>query len=128
MARVAFLPAWPAGGLRTGLGGGDQSMRFRQAWIGFWLAAASAPASDATHPAPTASVPADTVSTVLDFRCDRVALGAPVAVCLDFAGNVIVADTSPPRMVAYAVGGQTCTEFQSPVARPAFQPSDVSRC
>ena len=101
-------------------------MRFRLAWIGFWLAAACAPASDATHPAPTASVPADTVSTVLDFRCDRVALGAPVAVCLDFAGNVIVADTSPPRMVAYAVGGQTCTEFQSPVARPAFQPSDVS--
>jgi len=101
-------------------------MRFRLAWTGCWLAAACAPASDATHPAHTSSVPADTVLSALTFRCDRVALGAPVAVCLDFGGTVIVADASPPRLVAYDAGALTCTEFQSPAARPAFQPSDAS--
>ncbi len=101
-------------------------MRFRLAWTGFWLAAACAPASDATHPAPTPSTPADTLAAALEFRCDRVVLGSPVAVCLDFGGTVIVADASPPRLVAYDVGAQACTEFQSPAARPAFQPSDVS--
>jgi sugar lactone lactonase YvrE len=101
-------------------------MRFRLAWIGFALAAACAPTNDATHPAPTSTIPADTAASALTFRCDRVTLGSPVAVCLDFGGAVIVVDASPPRLVKYDPGAHTCTEFQSPAARPAFQPSDVS--
>ncbi len=101
-------------------------MRFRLATTGFWLAAACAPASDATHPVSTSSVPADTVAAALVLRCERVILGSPVAVCLDFGGTVVVADASPPRLIAYDAGTQACTEFQSPVDRPGFQASDVS--
>jgi streptogramin lyase len=58
--------------------------------------------------------------------CDRLAFGAPVAVCVDFNGAVVVADASPPRLVAYTESPERCQEFQPPADRPAFRPSDVA--
>jgi sugar lactone lactonase YvrE len=101
-------------------------MRIRAvAGIGFTLAAC-APAGDSARPVPGVSVPADTLAAVRDLRCERVTLGAPMAVCLDFGGAVIVADALPPRLVSFDAAAGGCTEFQAPADRPAFQPSDVS--
>jgi sugar lactone lactonase YvrE len=57
--------------------------------------------------------------------CTLVAPGGPVGLCVDFGGTAIVADTSPPRMIAFTADGN-CQEFQIPEAEPAFRPCDVS--
>jgi DNA-binding beta-propeller fold protein YncE len=91
------------------------------------VAAACAPAGD-TRPSP--SVPAasaDTLAPLGSFHdCDRLTLGAPVAVCLGFNGVAVLADASPPRLVSYDPGAGACQEFQAPADRPAFRASDVS--
>ncbi len=51
--------------------------------------------------------------------------GDPGGVCVDFGGNAIVADASPPRLVL-ARGNGSCQEFQVPDGQPGFRPSDVS--
>jgi sugar lactone lactonase YvrE len=55
-----------------------------------------------------------------------VTLGDPQAVTVDFGGVVLVADTSPPRLVSYHPPTAACQEFQAPVDRPAFRPSGVA--
>lgn len=58
--------------------------------------------------------------------CERVAFGAPAALCVDFGGTVYVADGSPPRLASYTEASERCVEFQSPDVWPAFRPSDVA--
>jgi sugar lactone lactonase YvrE len=106
--------------------------RFRQSVI--WtlgVALSCAPASDVppvtggAAPAPTAF--ADTLPSEFSFHtCDRVTLGAPDGVTVDFNGVVVIADTSPPRLVSYHSETGVCQEFQAPSDRPAFRPSDVA--
>ncbi len=57
--------------------------------------------------------------------CPRISPGAPVGVSVDFGGAVLVADASPPRLISFTGDGR-CQEFQQPVGRPAFRPSDVA--
>lgn len=91
---------------------------------------ACAPAKDAASPKPSAAVAAvlpDTLEPTLTFRtCDRVTLGDPRAVTVDFGGVVVVADASPPRLVSYRPDSKQCQEFQAPADRPAFRPSGVA--
>jgi sugar lactone lactonase YvrE len=91
---------------------------------------ACAPAKDAATPPlsrSSAAVAADTVAPTLTFRtCDRVTLGDPRAVTVDFGGMVVIADGSPPRLVSYRPVGGQCQEFQAPADRPAFRPSGVA--
>ena len=91
---------------------------------------AGAPAGDAP-PAPPAgaraTAPSDSIPPVLAFHtCERLTLGAPGAVCVDFNGSVVLADGSPPRLVSYDPAARSCQEFEAPADRPAFRPSDVS--
>lgn len=94
-----------------------------------WLAAC-APAQDAGRGAAPASAPAgtaDTVETAFSVHtCERVTLGDPQAVTVDFNGVIVIADVSPPRLVAYHPATQACQEFQAPADRPAFRPSGVA--
>lgn len=91
------------------------------------LVAACAPASDSSRPAAATPAPADTIPSEFSFQsCERVTLGAPAAVCLDFDGTLVIADTSPPRLVSYDPATETCVEFQAPVDRAGFRASDVS--
>jgi sugar lactone lactonase YvrE len=91
---------------------------------------ACAPARDATptkSSAPVGAVSADTLSPTFTFHtCDRVTLGDPRAVTVDFGGVVVVADASPPRLVSYRPDTKRCQEFQTPADRPAFRPSGVA--
>ena len=99
---------------------------------------ACAPAQDSTpttstkSSAPVGAVPAiaavsDTLAPTLTFHtCDRVTLGDPRAVTVDFGGMVVIADGSPPRLVSYRPAGGQCQEFQAPADRPAFRPSGVA--
>lgn len=94
------------------------------------LVFACAPAQDsAPSPSPGAAQAAapDTLDAVFSFHtCDRVTLGNPQAVTIDFNGVSVVADASPPRLVAYHPTTGACQEFQAPVDRPAFRPSGVA--
>jgi len=97
------------------------------------LMAACAPAQDVAQRAPSdqaasgTSLPADTLDAVDAFAaCERVTLGAPGSVSLDFGGALIVADGSPPRLAAWSPATDNCVEFQSPPDRPAFRPSDAA--
>jgi tripartite motif-containing protein 71 len=102
--------------------------------IVFGAIIACAPAQDAkdaapkTSPNPSAAVAAcDTLTPTLTFHtCDRVTLGDPRAVTVDFGGMVVIADGSPPRLVSYRPAGGQCQEFQAPADRPAFRPSGVA--
>lgn len=92
------------------------------------LGAACAPAQDGGTPpaadtagAPRATLPADDGWTA----CPTLAPGDPGAVCVDFGGNAVVADASPPRLILYR-GLGACQEFQLPNGQPGFRPSDVS--
>jgi sugar lactone lactonase YvrE len=93
---------------------------------------ACAPAHDATttsskSSAPISAVSPDTLVPTLTFHtCDRVTLGDPRAVTVDFGGMVVIADGSPPRLVSYRPAGGQCQEFQAPADRPAFRPSGVA--
>jgi tripartite motif-containing protein 71 len=58
--------------------------------------------------------------------CERVTFGAPSSLCVDFAGTVVVADASPPRLVSYTAESERCVEFHSPDPWPAFRPSGVA--
>jgi hypothetical protein len=72
-------------------------------------------------------VGADSLPPLHAFHsCDRLAIGAPAAVCVDFGGRAILADASPPRLFSYDAGTESCQEFQAPADRPAFRASDVS--
>ncbi|HET6349172.1 MAG TPA: NHL repeat-containing protein [Candidatus Krumholzibacteria bacterium] len=101
-------------------------------WVaGAVLALACAPARDAAtaqeKPASSTAVPTDTLAPAFSFHtCDRVTIGDPQAVTIDFHGIAVLADASPPRLVSYnpATGG--CQEFQAPAGRPAFRPSGVA--
>ncbi|HEX6791784.1 MAG TPA: NHL repeat-containing protein [Candidatus Krumholzibacteria bacterium] len=97
--------------------------------------AACAPAQDsarddtAAAPAtsPATSAPADTLEALSSLHtCDRVTLGDPQAVTVDFNGVVVIADTSPPRLVSWHPATKACQEFQAPADRPAFRPSGVA--
>ena len=88
-------------------------------------AAACAPSADVSVPAPASSsaetlTPDDAWNT-----CAHLTPGEPVGVCVDFGGTVVVADASPPRLIAFRGDGH-CQEFQLPGDQPAFRPSDVS--
>lgn len=96
---------------------------------------ACAPAQDAATKSsapvgavsPGGAVLADTLEPTLTFHaCDRVTLGDPRAVTVDFGGVVVVADASPPRLVSYRPDTKQCQEFQAPADRPAFRPSGVA--
>ena len=106
--------------------------RFRiQTLLLLGTALACAPASDAppvnTGAPPAATALADTLPAEFSFHsCDRVTLGAPEGVTVDFNGVAVIADTSPPRLVSYHPGTGVCQEFQAPADRPAFRPSDVA--
>jgi hypothetical protein len=90
-------------------------------------ACACAPAGDSRRAAPTLAVAADSLSPTLSFHaCARLTIGAPAAVCVDFGGLAIIADTSPPRLVSHDSRTDACQEFQAPGEWPAFRPSDVS--
>jgi len=110
--------------------------RHARGWIaGLVLALACAPAQDSvsaakqghsSSPANATAIPTDTLTPTLTFHtCDRVTLGDPRAVTVDFSGVVVIADGSPPRLVSYRPNG-ACQEFQTPADRPAFRPSGVA--
>lgn len=85
------------------------------------VAAGAAPAARAQTAAP------DSLPAVLSFHaCERLSLNAPVAVCLDFNGVLVLADASPPRLLSHDPRTRACQEFQAPSDRPAFRPSDAS--
>lgn len=82
---------------------------------------------EAKPSAPLGAVLSDTLQPTLTFHnCDRVTLGDPRAVTVDFGGVVVVADASPPRLVSYRPDTKQCQEFQAPADRPAFRPSGVA--
>jgi len=84
-------------------------------------------AADAAVSAPVGAVSPDTLAPTITFHtCDRVTLGDPRAVTVDFGGVVVIADASPPRLVSYHPAGGQCQEFQAPADRPAFRPSGVA--
>lgn len=88
---------------------------------------APAPTATAPHASAPVTAPADTLPATLTFHtCDRVTLGDPRAVTVDFGGVVVVADASPPRLVSYHPSTGACQEFQAPADRPAFRPSGVA--
>jgi sugar lactone lactonase YvrE len=100
-------------------------------WLIAALAGACAPAQDgagtSTRTPPPPSGAADTLDATFSFHeCDRVTLGDPQAVTVDFNGVVVVADASPPRLLSYHPETSQCQEFQAPADRPAFRPSGVA--
>jgi sugar lactone lactonase YvrE len=95
------------------------------------LVLACAPTQDAPRPspspAPTSVAATDSLTPTITFHtCDRVTLGDPRAVTVDFGGVVVLADASPPRLVSYRPASGQCQEFQAPAGRPAFRPSGVA--
>jgi tripartite motif-containing protein 71 len=94
------------------------------------LVFACAPAQDtapASSPGGAQSAATDTLDALISFHtCERVTLGNPQAVTVDFNGVAVVADASPPRLVSYDPRTAACQEFQAPVDRPAFRPSGVA--
>jgi tripartite motif-containing protein 71 len=89
--------------------------------------AAPPPADSVPDGSPAASIETETLTPEWAMRsCERVAFGAPAALCVDFGGTVYVADGSPPRLVSYTEESKRCVEFQTPDAWPAFRPSDVA--
>ncbi|MFQ5512497.1 MAG: NHL repeat-containing protein [Candidatus Krumholzibacteriia bacterium] len=52
-------------------------------------------------------------------------LGEPLAVTIDIAGNIVVADGVPGRLVRIDSSGEQSLEFQRPAQSPGFHPSDV---
>ena len=110
-------------------------MRCRVRDLAGWIACgilllACAPAHETAPPknaAAVAAVSPDTLAPTLTFHtCDRVTLGDPRAITVDFNGVVVVADASPPRLVSYRPATGACQEFQAPADRPAFRPSGVA--
>ncbi|MDH4036785.1 MAG: NHL repeat-containing protein [Candidatus Krumholzibacteria bacterium] len=101
-------------------------MRTSLAMIILSLGAAScAPGADAPPPA-TGGEPASLLTPDAAWNaCATITPGKPAGVCTDFGGNVVVADTSPPRLIVFRSVG-ACQEFQIPDGQPAFRPSDVS--
>jgi tripartite motif-containing protein 71 len=88
------------------------------------FAAACTPSADLSAPAPAGSF--DTLAADDTWQaCARLAPGKPIGMGVDFGGTVIVADASPPRLIAFT-GDGLCQEFQLPADQPAFRPSDVS--
>ncbi|MEE9269323.1 MAG: NHL repeat-containing protein [Candidatus Krumholzibacteria bacterium] len=67
-----------------------------------------------------AVVPVMTISAV-----GGIVLGEPLAVTIDFDGNVLVADGVPGRLVRIDAAGKQALEFQRPAHSPGFHPSDV---
>ena len=59
-------------------------------------------------------------------EANRVTLGAPLAVAVDFGGVAFVADASPGRLVAFNRVSKQSQEFQAPSNRPGFYPTDVA--
>jgi DNA-binding beta-propeller fold protein YncE len=53
------------------------------------------------------------------------ALGEPLAVSVDFAGTVYVADGAPGRIVSWLAPGTGSLEFQRPAQQPGFYPGDI---
>jgi WD40 repeat protein len=98
-------------------------------WIVPVLLVACAPSTEVAPPVPPPApeATAEPLVPVLSWQsCDRLALGAPVAICVDFGGGVVVADASPARLVSYRESTHSCQEFQQPDGMPGFRPSDVS--
>jgi tripartite motif-containing protein 71 len=97
--------------------------------LGGALVFACAPAQDTapnSSPAPSSGA-ADTLDAAFSFRtCDRVTLGDPQAVTVDFNSVVVIADASPPRLLSFHPETNACQEFQAPADRPAFRPSGVA--
>lgn len=54
-----------------------------------------------------------------------VALGEPLALSVDFQGNIYVGDGIPGRVVWFDSSGKLGLEFQAPAGSPGFYPSDV---
>ena len=54
-----------------------------------------------------------------------VILGEPLAVSIDFEGNILVADGVPGRVVRIDASGRQALEFQRPTQSPGFHPSDL---
>ena len=54
-----------------------------------------------------------------------VILGEPLAVSIDFQGNILVADGVPGRVVRIDASGRQALEFQRPTQSPGFHPSDL---
>lgn len=54
-----------------------------------------------------------------------IVLGEPLAVTVDFDGNLLVADGVAGRIIRYAAGGDEAMEFQAPTLGTGFYPSDV---
>jgi DNA-binding beta-propeller fold protein YncE len=101
-------------------------MRATFASLALALAAAHGCAPAADHAAPAAVSTAGTLTPDPSWTaCTRLVPGAPAGVSVDFGGNVLVADASPPRLISFAADGR-CQEFQQPADQPAFRPSDVS--
>jgi DNA-binding beta-propeller fold protein YncE len=55
-----------------------------------------------------------------------IALGAPLALAVDFSGNIYVADAAPGRVVCWLASGKGSVEFQRPTQQPGFYPSDIA--
>jgi hypothetical protein len=89
-------------------------------------ACAGAPAGDPAGGDGVPTTAADTLQADPSWRaCVRLSPGSPSAVCVDFGGSTIIADNSPPRLIAYSADGD-CQEFQAPAGWPGFRPCDVS--
>lgn len=53
------------------------------------------------------------------------ALGEPLAVTVDIAGNMYIGDGIPGRIVCWRAGGDGSLEFQKPAQQPGFYPGDI---
>jgi sugar lactone lactonase YvrE len=98
------------------------------AWSDGWAPAVGAVVSDSTSTARGAVDPErEKVAPLAVYgEISGLALGEPLALAVDFAGNIIVADGSPGRLVRYDRGGERAREFEQPSGNPGFYPTDVA--
>jgi DNA-binding beta-propeller fold protein YncE len=55
----------------------------------------------------------------------KLPLGEPLALSVDFSGNMYIADGAPGRIVCWRAMGSGSLEFQRPNQQPGFYPSDI---
>ena len=94
------------------------------------LLAAGGCAAHVERPA-TAQAPVDSEAPQAVYRSVAgITLGAPIALSVDFSGNIYVGDAAPGRVVCWLVssGGaaEGAVEFQKPTQQPGFYPADIA--
>ncbi len=82
------------------------------------------------RPAVVSAAPGGETPEVSYRDAAGITLGAPMALAVDFSGNMYVADAAPGRVVCWLASGtgavEGAVEFQRPTQQPGFYPSDIA--